>query len=108
MKTLFKTLFVLPTAIFIIILAAANRDMVKFSLDPTPNPAPEWAVNVPLFLLLFSALLLGILIGGMASWLNQGKHRKAERKYRKEADEWRGQFERLKSASLMSSNNPPI
>jgi uncharacterized integral membrane protein len=108
MKTLFKTLVLLPFAIFVIILAAANREMVRFSLDPTPNPAPEWAVNVPLFLLLFAAMLLGILMGGMASWLNQGKHRKAERRYRKEADEWRGQFERLKAASLVSNQSSPL
>ena len=41
---------------------------------------------------------LGVLLGGMASWLAQGKHRRAERRYRREASRLRATVEAGESA----------
>ncbi|MBV8564699.1 MAG: LapA family protein, partial [Methylobacteriaceae bacterium] len=44
---------------------------------------------------LFAALMLGVLVGGIASWLSQGKHRRAARQYRAEAARLRAEAMRI-------------
>jgi uncharacterized integral membrane protein len=68
-----------PVAIALIALAVANRAPVSFTLDPFNPGNPALTVTQPLFALLFAALVLGLLIGGIATWLNQGRYRKLAR-----------------------------
>src|SRR5690242_7251129 len=70
-----KALILLPIAILIILLAVANRAPVQLSLDPFSQDAPEIATNLPLFAVIFASVMVGIVIGGTATWLSQGKHR---------------------------------
>jgi hypothetical protein len=56
-----------PAVVVAAVVAVANRQHVIFSLDPFSQAAPVFAIRVPLFVLLFLALVLGILLGGMAS-----------------------------------------
>ena len=53
----------------------ANREAVRVSLDPLGTFGPGWTVSLPLFVLLFAALAIGIVIGGVAAWLGQSKWR---------------------------------
>jgi len=41
---------------------------------------------VPLFLVLFTVLLFGVVLGGVATWFAQGQHRRDERNYRRETE----------------------
>ena len=75
--------------IVLIYVAVANRHLVVFSLDPLGGEEPFFATEIPLFVLLFAAVFLGLVIGGTASWLNQGKWRKAARQGLSEAEHWR-------------------
>jgi uncharacterized integral membrane protein len=92
-----KALILLPVAILVVLLAVANRAPVTFSLDPFSQEAPEFAMQLPLFAVIFAAVMIGVVIGGTASWLAQGKTRKARRRYRREADQLRHETERLRS-----------
>ncbi len=93
----FLILFVLlPLAIVAVALSVANRSDVVLSLDPFGGAAPRWSVGLPLFLLLFATLALGILIGGIATWIGQGKWRKAARAERANAARLRQDVERLR------------
>ena len=85
MVNFLKALILLPLAILVVLLAVANRGPVTLSLDPFSREAPEIAVTLPLFAVIFGAVMLGVVIGGMAAWLAQGKHRRAERRYKREA-----------------------
>ena len=85
MANFVKALILFPIAILVVLLAVANRGPVTLSLDPFSREAPEIAFTLPLFALVFAAVMLGILIGGMAAWLAQSKHRRAERRYKREA-----------------------
>ncbi len=75
---------VLPLAIVLIALGVANRAMTLFTLDPfnPGNPLLSW--QLPLFALMFSMLILGIVLGSIATWLAQGKHRRSARNARAE------------------------
>jgi uncharacterized integral membrane protein len=92
-----KALVLLPIAILVVLLAVANRAPVTLSLDPFSQGTPEFAVQVPLFAVIFAAVMLGVVIGGVASWLAQGKHRKSRRQLRRETRQLRYETERLKS-----------
>lgn len=92
-----KALILLPVAILVVLLAVANRAPVTLSLDPFSKDAPEFAAQLPLFAVIFAAVMVGVIIGGMASWLAQSKTRRARRRYRREADQLRHETERLRS-----------
>ncbi|HZH09565.1 MAG TPA: lipopolysaccharide assembly protein LapA domain-containing protein [Microvirga sp.] len=92
-----KALILLPIAIVVVLLAVANRAPVTLSLDPFSKDAPEFSAQVPLFGVIFAAVAVGVVIGGTASWLAQGKNRRARRRYRREADRLRHETERLRS-----------
>lgn len=82
---LWTLLIVLPLAIVLIVFGVANRQSVQISLDPVSTDAPWFAVNVPLFLALFGALIVGVVIGGVATWFTQGAYRKQARQTKLEA-----------------------
>ncbi len=92
-----KALILLPVAILVVLLAVANRAPVTLSLDPFSQDAPEFATQVPLFAVIFAAVMLGVVIGGVASWLAQGKNRQARRRLRRETRTLRYETERLRT-----------
>jgi len=101
-----KALILLPVAILIVLLAVANRAPVTLSLDPFSQEAPEFAFQLPLFAVIFAAVMLGVLIGGTATWLAQGKNRKSRRQLRRETRQLRYETERLKAQTPSNSNLP--
>ncbi|MFV0281039.1 MAG: lipopolysaccharide assembly protein LapA domain-containing protein [Rhodoblastus sp.] len=98
MRTLFRLLVVLPVAIVIVLFAVANRQPVDVSFDPFPGSGIAGpTLTTPLFLLMFIAGGLGVLAGGVAVWLRQGRFRKQARTARNEAVEARGETEHLRA-----------
>lgn len=72
----FVTAFVLvPIAIVIVMFAVANREIITVSFDPFNSTAPALAFRMPLFILIFLLVGVGILVGGIAAWLKQHKWR---------------------------------
>jgi hypothetical protein len=68
-------LIAIPVVVIAAILAVANRGVIVVSLDPFSREAPALALQMPLFLALFIAFGLGILVGGLAaaiSWRKKG------------------------------------
>ena len=93
MKKLIWILFTLVLAAVLISLSVANRQTVRFTLDPLSSEAPALAFDLPLYLLLFGALIAGTLLGGFATWLGQGKWRKSARRQSGETRRWRTKAE---------------
>ncbi|MGL4975004.1 MAG: LapA family protein [Bosea sp. (in: a-proteobacteria)] len=98
MRALLKALVLVPVALVIVMFCIANRQVVRVSLDPLSRDAPLLSYDLPLFAIVLGALAVGILIGGTASWLAQGKYRKAARINRREAERLRGETETLRAA----------
>lgn len=73
-----------PLAIIILMFAMANREIVTVSFDPFSSTQPALSFTMPLFVLIFVLLIIGVLIGGVATWLTQSKWRQDAR--RLEAD----------------------
>ncbi len=91
-----KALLLVPVAIVAVLLAVANRQVVTLSLDPF-SPEPAFSFPLPLYALVFGAVALGIVIGGIGSWFGQGKNRVRARRNRREADRWAREADRLRA-----------
>ncbi len=79
-------LVVVPLAIVLVALAVANRSAVAFTIDAFNPGSASLTWQVPLFALLFIALAAGLLIGSFATWLAQGRHRRAARQGKAESE----------------------
>lgn len=85
MKNWAWALIIAPISLVVIVFAVANRQSVTLSFDPFSSDAPALAVTMPLYWLMFAALALGIVLGGVATWFKQGKWRRAARRNRSAA-----------------------
>lgn len=98
MKAFFKALVLVPVALVIVLFSVANRGPVRVSLDPFSRDLPMLSYELPLFAVVLAAIAVGVLVGGLASWIAQGKHRKAARRNRREAEALRSETQALRSA----------
>ena len=94
-RKLILALVVVPLGIVLIALAVVNGGPATLILNPFSGTEPNLTLEAPLFLFLIGAFALGLIVGGMASWLNQGKWRRTAREEAREARDWRRQADRL-------------
>lgn len=105
MKSFLKLLILLPLVAIITIFAVANRTAVPVTVDPFGWF--DWPqVSIPLFLLVFGAAAIGVVLGGSAVWLAQGRHRKAARLNARMAARHKAELDRLSSPS--ETTNLPV
>lgn len=78
-----------PVAVILIALAVANRGLASFTLDPFHPGNPALTVQMPLFVYLFAALALGMLVGALITWLRQGRYRAEARRRGHEVEKLR-------------------
>jgi uncharacterized integral membrane protein len=79
LRKIVTAIIVVPLAAIIIAFAVANRQAVTVSFDPFSTTSPAYAATLPLFVLLFIVLILGVIIGGIAAWIRQSKWRRVAR-----------------------------
>ncbi|MGA3308595.1 MAG: lipopolysaccharide assembly protein LapA domain-containing protein [Xanthobacteraceae bacterium] len=104
-------LVLVPLAVIVIAFAVANRHMVTVSFDPFSADEPAAAVTLPLFALIILLLIFGVLIGGLAAWLRQGKWRQSARWLEREMRELRQKVDALEgkpaASNIPDEGNPP-
>ena len=96
MMRFFKYLFALPIALLLVVAAVANRGPVTVVLDPFRPDDPALSFTLPLFLLIFAALAIGIVCGGFATWLSQGRFRKLAKDEHSTAVRYQRECEQLR------------
>jgi uncharacterized integral membrane protein len=92
-----------PVAVVLIALAVANRGLASFTVDPFHPGNPALTVQMPLFVYLFAALALGMVIGALITWLRQGRYRAQARRRGHEVERLRA-AERTDTPPLPKSN----
>jgi uncharacterized integral membrane protein len=116
-RKIVTALILIPVAIVLIAFAVANREIVTVSLDPFDRTDPGLAISMPLFALIIVLIIAGVVIGGMAAWLRQGKWRWRARHFEGEARRLRDELDRLKRRThviggpigpLPSEGAPPL
>lgn len=97
MRTL-KYAAVAIVAIVLLLFCFANRHTVIISFDPFGTRADAaFSIEAPLFVVAIAFTMLGVVAGAFATWVRQGRYRKANRTNRAEAAKWKAQAEALKS-----------
>src|SRR6516162_1163716 len=97
-------LFILIAAI-LLGFAFANHHEVVVSFDPfASRDNAALAVTAPLF----AVVIVVAMLGALATWLSQGRYRRASRQSRMEADKWRAQAEALKTARARETAHPAL
>ncbi|KQP51430.1 lipopolysaccharide assembly protein LapA domain-containing protein [Methylobacterium sp. Leaf108] len=92
-----KGLVLLPVAIVVVALAVANREAVRLSFDPFSPDMPVFSVTLPFYLILFGAVALGVVLGGIGTWLGQSSVRRRSRDRRREIHRLETETARLKT-----------
>jgi len=95
-RRLISIFILIPLAIVLIALAVANRGAAPLHFDVFNPQNPALTIDAPMFVWLFAAVAIGVIAGGAGAWIAQGKHRKRERRYKKEADSLRFEVEDTK------------
>ena len=95
MRKFLSVLILVPLGIVIVMFAVANREVISVSFDPFETASPAFALKVPLYGLIFALVGLGVLVGGIASWLKQQKWRSRARRAEAEARELRARLDAL-------------
>jgi len=108
LRNFLKFIVIAPLAVIFLSFDMANRQNVIISFDPFNSadfPLPK--VELPLFVVLIGTLMFGVLLGGVATWMRQSRHRKALRDARKSTESLRGENESLRDqmAALKGSNS---
>jgi uncharacterized integral membrane protein len=101
LRKILTAIVVVPLALVMIALAVANRHSVTISLDPFAGNEPAVAVTLPLFALIFLLLIVGVVIGGGATWLRHGRWRWMARRLEAELHQLRGKI------AAMEGREPP-
>lgn len=96
MRGMLKGLFLLPVAVLLVLFGVANRQIISLSFDPFNGALGLPAFSVPVFALFFVTLAIGVVVGYVAAWLAQGRHRKSARQLRRECERLRGECARLR------------
>jgi uncharacterized integral membrane protein len=91
-----RALILIPLALVLIAFAVANRQTVTVSFDPFDQAEPAFSVALPLYVLILALVIAGVIIGGAAAWLRQGKWRGRARQAESKARELRVENEQLK------------
>jgi uncharacterized integral membrane protein len=91
LRRIVAAIILVPLAVVIVALAVANRQVVTVSFDPLGD-TPAASLSMPLFVLILGLLIAGVIIGGVASWLGQGKWRGAARRFERDMQMLRGKL----------------
>ena len=85
MRKLITALVLVPLVIILVMFAVANREIITITFDPFDSVQPAFAFKLPLFLLMFALLAIGVVIGGLTTWIKQHKWRARARRAEAEA-----------------------
>ncbi len=110
MRKFVTALILVPLTIVIVMFAIANREIIMVSFDPFDSTQPAYAVKMPLFILIFVLVGVGVVIGGIAAWLRQHKWRARARRAEAEARELRAALEAQRARGVMPTpvEAPPL
>jgi len=107
-RRILAAVILVPLALALAALAVANRAAVTVSFDPFNPASPAYTLSTPLYRLALVLLVAGVIVGGVAAWLRQGKWRRAARRFEAEAHAARAEAETLRARLDAAEARPPV
>ena len=95
LRRAWKYVLGVPAAIILLTLAVINRHGVRLVLDPFRPDEPVLSLVLPFYAYLIGMLVIGIVIGGLATWVSQAWWRRTARRRAAEAQRWQSEADRL-------------
>ena len=95
LRRAWKNVLGVPAAIILLTLAVMNRHGVRLVLDPFRPDEPVLSLVLPFYAYLIGMLVIGIVIGGLATWVTQARWRRTARRRAAEAQRWQSEADRL-------------
>lgn len=95
MRRVVWVLIAFPAAAILVTLAVANRHSARLVLDPFRPENPVIWIDLPFYAYLLGALVIGVLLGGTATWMTQSRWRRTARNRTQEAMRWQAEADRL-------------
>lgn len=101
----FGWILALPLIVLAIVFAVANRQAVRLDLWPLP-----WGVDLPAYLAVLGALVLGLGLGIVVTWLSGHRARLNARQNRHRVDSLNRQLdaERARTAALSAPDQSSL
>ena len=99
MRKFFSALVLIPLGLFFVIFAVANRHLVTVSFDPFNSAYPTVGVTLPLFVVIITVAIIGVVAGGTATWFRQRHWRRSARQYEADARAARSQLADLRAGT---------
>ena len=93
MRKIVTALVLIPLAVVFVSFAVANRQTVVVSFDPFDRIDPAISIALPLYGLILVLIICGVIVGGVAAWLRQGRWR------------WRARIAEQQLRELRAENN---
>jgi len=103
LRRIVAVIILVPLAVIIVAFAVANRQVVTVSFDPLGD-APAASLAMPLFVLILGLVIGGVIIGGVASWLGQGRWRGTARRFERDMQVLRGKLSAYEAMAHNQSN----
>ena len=80
LRRIVRLVLVLPAVVVLAAIGVANTQDVRLALDPFRPDDPALSLVLPFYVWLLGALILGVVVGGMATWLTQARWRRSARR----------------------------
>ena len=110
LRRIVSWLILLLIAAVVVSFAVANRNNVTVNLDPLGITNPPLTASLKLWALVLGMVILGVIIGGVAVWLRQGRWRRGARTLDREVRAVRGENQDLRQrleTAEMNAAPPP-
>jgi hypothetical protein len=95
LRRILSLLIAFPLGVFLVAIALANRHAVNLVLDPFRPDHPALSVELPFYAYLLGALVVGVIVGGTATWFGQSRWRRTARVQGRKAVRWQAEADRL-------------
>ncbi len=95
LRRILSLLIAFPLGAALVAIAVSNRHSVQLILDPFRPEQPALSVQLPFYAYLLGALVLGVMLGGAATWLGQSRWRRTARTQGHRAQRWQAEADRL-------------
>jgi uncharacterized integral membrane protein len=106
MRKFFTGLVLIPLGLVLIVFAVANRHLVTVSFDPFNSSDPSVGMRLPLFVVIITVAIVGVVAGGLATWFRQRHWRRAARRHEADAQQARVQLADLRASAAALRSDP--
>ena len=105
-RKVISAIIVIPLLVVVVGFAVANRQAVTVSFDPFSSADPAYALTLPLFVIIFVLLIVGVIIGGVASWMRQASWRRSARRLDAQVRDLHSEIDAMRSGHAGRTDEP--